>query len=118
MSRVFAAEETALSRKVVIKVLPPETAAQLSDEGRRSEDGRTIFHRNANGWYAVDAPAAGMRPSGPPKLLFTGRYLQANASSDQARDGRYLMRQGATSEPKAQLVFSIISAYVPACLVE
>ena len=30
MSRVFVAEETALDRKVVIKVLPPETAAQVS----------------------------------------------------------------------------------------
>jgi hypothetical protein len=28
MSRVFVAEETALDRKVVIKVLPPETAAR------------------------------------------------------------------------------------------
>jgi serine/threonine-protein kinase len=30
MSRVFVAEETALDRKVVIKVLPPETAAHVS----------------------------------------------------------------------------------------
>ena len=32
MSRVFVAAETALDRKVVIKVLPPETAAQVSLE--------------------------------------------------------------------------------------
>src|SRR5437879_2687001 len=32
MARVFVAEETALGRKVVIKVLPPETAAQVSLE--------------------------------------------------------------------------------------
>ncbi len=32
MSRVFVAEETALDRKVVIKVLPPETTAQVSLE--------------------------------------------------------------------------------------
>ena len=37
MSRVFVAEETALSRKVVIKVLPPETAAQLSLERFKRE---------------------------------------------------------------------------------
>jgi serine/threonine protein kinase len=30
MSRVFVAEETALARKVVIKVLPPETAAAVN----------------------------------------------------------------------------------------
>src|ERR1019366_2167679 len=32
MSRVCVAEETALGRKVVIKVLPPETAAQVTLE--------------------------------------------------------------------------------------
>lgn len=32
MSRVFVAEETALGRRVVIKVLPPELAAELSTE--------------------------------------------------------------------------------------
>jgi len=37
MSRVFVAEETALDRKVVIKVLPPETAAQLSLERFKRE---------------------------------------------------------------------------------
>src|ERR1017187_6825653 len=37
MSRVFVAEETALGRKVVIKVLPPETAAQASLERVKRE---------------------------------------------------------------------------------
>ena len=37
MSRVFVAEETALDRKVVIKVLPPETAAQVSVERFKRE---------------------------------------------------------------------------------
>ena len=37
MSRVFVAEETALDRKVVIKVLPPETAAQVSLERFKRE---------------------------------------------------------------------------------
>src|SRR5947208_1777789 len=37
MSRVFVAEETALGRKVVIKVLPPETAAQVSLERFKRE---------------------------------------------------------------------------------
>src|SRR5438874_563067 len=37
MSRVFVAEETALDRKVVIKVLPPETAAQVSIERFKRE---------------------------------------------------------------------------------
>ena len=32
MARVFVAEETALGRRVVIQVLPPETAAQVSLE--------------------------------------------------------------------------------------
>ena len=37
MARVFVAEETALRRTVVIKVLPPETAAQLSLERFKRE---------------------------------------------------------------------------------
>jgi serine/threonine-protein kinase len=37
MSRVFVAEETALDRKIVIKVLPPETAAQVSVERFKRE---------------------------------------------------------------------------------
>ncbi len=37
MSRVFVAKEVALGRQVVIKVLPPETAAQLSTERFKRE---------------------------------------------------------------------------------
>ncbi len=37
MSRVFVAEETALGRRVVIKVLPPETAAHMSLERFKRE---------------------------------------------------------------------------------
>src|SRR5205823_500041 len=37
MARVFVAEETALDRKVVIKVLPPETAALVSLERFKRE---------------------------------------------------------------------------------
>src|SRR5207244_11944994 len=37
MARVFVAEETALDRQVVIKVLPPETAAQVSLERFKRE---------------------------------------------------------------------------------
>jgi len=37
MSRVFVAEETALGRQVVIKVLPPEYAAMLSADRFRRE---------------------------------------------------------------------------------
>src|SRR5882672_3869494 len=37
MSRVFLAEERALGRKVVVKVLPPETAGQVSGERFKRE---------------------------------------------------------------------------------
>ena len=37
MARVFVADESALGRKVVIKVLPPETAAQVSLERFKRE---------------------------------------------------------------------------------
>jgi hypothetical protein len=37
MSRVFVAEETSLGRKVVIKLLPPELAADVSADRFRRE---------------------------------------------------------------------------------
>src|SRR5215470_11392461 len=37
MSRVFVAEETALGRKVVVKVLPPDIAAGVSTERFKRE---------------------------------------------------------------------------------
>ena len=37
MSRVFVATETTLGRKVVVKVLPPDLAAELSVERFRRE---------------------------------------------------------------------------------
>ena len=39
MSRVFVAEETALGRKVVVKVLPPEYGAGLNVDRFRREFG-------------------------------------------------------------------------------
>jgi hypothetical protein len=66
-----------------------------ADEARWSEDGRTLYYRNANAWYAVPAPAASdMRPMGEPRVVFTGRFLQAWASWDRSRDGRNLLLQG------------------------
>jgi serine/threonine protein kinase len=37
MSRVFVATETALGRRVVVKVLPPELSGAISDERFRRE---------------------------------------------------------------------------------
>jgi eukaryotic-like serine/threonine-protein kinase len=71
-----------------------QVAPADADEGRWSDDGRTIYYRRANRWYSIDAPSADMRPDATPTLLFTGRYLQALASWDRARDGRYLVLQG------------------------
>ena len=74
-----------------------QVAPAGADEGKWSEDGKSIYYRAANNWYVVDAPTADMRPAGPPRLVFTGRYLQAWASWERARSGRFLMLQGAPS---------------------
>ncbi len=66
------------------------------EEARWSENGRTLYYRYENGWYAVDAPADDRHPSAAPRLVFRGRFLQAYSSGwDLARDGRFLVLQGA-----------------------
>ena len=55
MSRVFVAEETALGCGVVVKALPPETAAGLSLEDFRIHARNPEFRDDRAG-YAVTAP--------------------------------------------------------------
>jgi len=43
MSRVFTAQETALGRTVVVKVLPPELAAGVSQFDRLAQVFGTVF---------------------------------------------------------------------------
>ena len=82
------------------------------DEPRWSRDGRKIYYRQANRWFVVDAPGDAMKP-GAPRLLFTGRYLQATSSWDMAPDGRVLLLEGPPSLPARQLkVLTNFPAYL------
>jgi serine/threonine-protein kinase len=83
MSRVFVAEETALGRRVVVKVLPPETAGAVSAERFRRE-----VHLAARLQHPHIVPllAAGALPDGLP--YYTMPYVEGESLRQRlARDG-------------------------------
>ena len=64
------------------------------NEPRWSADGRQLLYRDGPEWYAVPAPTSDLKPTGQPRLLFRGGFLQALASWDLGPDGRLLLLQG------------------------
>ena len=65
-----------------------------ADEPRWSPDGKKILYRQATRWYEVPAPGVGLKPAGPPRVLFQGIYSQAWESWELGPDGRLLLLQG------------------------
>ena len=83
MARVFVAEEVALGRKVVVKVLLPELAAGVSAErfGREVRLVARLQHP-----HIVPVLAAGVTPAGLP--YYTMPYIEGESLSDRlARAG-------------------------------
>ena len=78
-------------------------AAEGADEPRWSPDGTQLIYRSAHRWYVVDVPASGAAATGPPRLLFDGHFLQANASWAMASDGRFLILAGPREVPARQI---------------
>ena len=72
-----------------VQVAPPG-----ADEPRWSPDGKKILYRQATRWYEVPAPGVGLKPAGPPRVLFQGIYSQAWESWELGPDGRLLLLQG------------------------
>ena len=87
-----------------VRVAPPGAG-----EGRWSADGHRIFYRNASSWYVVSAPTADLMPVDQPRLLFSGRFLQALASWDRGPDGRSLLLLG--EPPLRTTRLSIITGF-------
>lgn len=58
-----------------------------------SRDGRELFYRNDDAMMAVWFDGRSPRPTGPPRVLFTGDYVADDGvtSYDVAPDGRFLM---------------------------
>jgi hypothetical protein len=83
-----------------------------ADEPRWSVDGKSIYFRNANRWYAVSPPGSdGKVPT--PRLLFHGHFLQAYSSWAIGPDGRFLMLIGPDEKPaRALRVMTNFPAFV------
>ena len=86
---LFVASTDRNLRQSRAQVAPPG-----ADEPRWSAGGKTILYRQAMRWFEVAAPGPGVKPRGPPHVLFEGNYLQAWASWELGPDGRLLLMQG------------------------
>jgi serine/threonine-protein kinase len=86
MSRVFVAEETALGRKVVVKILPAETAGELSIDRFRREIRLAASLQQAN---IVPVLSAGEADGVPYYTMpfVTGESLRARLGLAPARLG-------------------------------
>jgi hypothetical protein len=86
---IFVAATAGSNAGARVQVAPDD-----ADEPRWTTDGRKIRYRRATRWFEVPAPTSELKPTGNPRLLFEGDYLQAWASWDMGPDGRLLLLQG------------------------
>ena len=84
-------------------VAPVEAGTQRSrrkvalagaDEPYWSPDGRELYYRDANRWFAVSAAPGPGGTVAPPRLLLRGSFSQAAASWALGPDGRFLLLDG------------------------
>jgi hypothetical protein len=82
MSRVFLAEETSLGRKVVVKVLPPEMALELSVDRFRREMGMMaqLTHPHIVPILRAGGPAVTAAGGGPPPAGGQGRIASPSTA--------------------------------------
>src|SRR5215208_5854897 len=88
MSRVFVAQERALGRKVVVKVLPPELAADVSVERFRREVQLAASLQHPHVVPVLSAGSAGDALAGGRLLYFTMPYVEGESLRERlARSG-------------------------------
>jgi serine/threonine-protein kinase len=69
-----------------------------------SHDGKEIFYRNGTKWMAVDVKAGSGFSATPPRLLFTGPYVNVPGPSyDVGPDGRFVLIEGPPEAPVIRL---------------
>jgi serine/threonine-protein kinase len=81
---------------------------QISTDGGEepvwSRDGREIFYRNGVNWMAAGVKTTPQFSAEPPKLMFTGPYVNVPGFSyDVAPDGRFVLIKGAEETPVTHL---------------
>src|SRR5215212_143259 len=88
MSRVFVAQERALGRKVVVKVLPPDLAADVSVERFRREVQLAASLQHPHVVPVLSAGSAGDPRAGGRLLYYTMPYVEGESLRERlARSG-------------------------------
>jgi Tol biopolymer transport system component len=82
----------------------PGSQWQISNGGGEepvwSHDGKEIFYRNGTKWMVVDVKAGSDFIATPPRLLFTGPYVNVPGRSyDVGADGRFVLIEGPPEAP-------------------
>jgi len=69
-----------------------------------SRDGKEIFYRNGTKWMAVDVKSVPGFSATPPRLLFSGPYVNVPGPSyDVGPDGRFVLIEGPPEAPVTRL---------------
>ena len=82
----------------------PGSQWQISNGGGEepvwSHDGKEIFYRNGTKWMVVNVKAGSDFSATPPRLLFTGPYVNVPGPSyDVGPDGRFVLIEGPPEAP-------------------
>jgi hypothetical protein len=113
MSRIFVATETALDRRVVIKVLPPELAAEVDAERfhRESRLAASLRHPQRQGARPVPARTPAQRQPSPSASARESFSYQSPVSSrlSHARVTRHCRFTVAGETPSTSAVSSMLS---------
>jgi eukaryotic-like serine/threonine-protein kinase len=95
--------------EVYVRPFPgPGSQWQVSTGGGEepvwSRDGKEIFYRNGTKWMAVDVKTTSEFSATPPRLLFTGPYVNVPGPSyDVGPDGRFVLIEGPPEAPVTRL---------------
>jgi len=95
--------------EVYVRPFPgPGSQWQISTGGGEepvwSHDGKEIFYRNGTKWMAVDVKTTSEFSVTPPRLLFTGPYVNVPGPSyDVGPDGRFVLIEGPPEAPVTHL---------------
>jgi eukaryotic-like serine/threonine-protein kinase len=101
--------DTSGQYEVYVRPFPgPGSQWQISTGGGEepvwSHDGKEIFYRNGTKWMAVAVKTTSEFSATPPKLLFTGPYVNVPGPSyDVGPDGRFVLIEGPPEAPVTHL---------------
>jgi eukaryotic-like serine/threonine-protein kinase len=94
--------------EVYVRPFPgPGAQWQISTGGEEpvwSRDGKEIVYRNGTNWMAVNVTTSSEFSATPPRLLFTGPYVNVPGPSyDVGPDGRFVLIEGPPEAPVTRL---------------